>query len=109
MVTRGIDRAIAAQLAATQGPAMGKAILAAFYRSAAQPAMARLGQNPSCRGGTPRPRRHRTEDRLVGSEEMRHRSAARAAAQTATLDGLAHWWMVQDPVASARALTSFWE
>jgi hypothetical protein len=24
------------------------------------------------------------------------------------LDGLGHWWMVQDPARAARALASFW-
>ena len=26
----------------------------------------------------------------------------------ATLDGLGHWWMLQDPVRGAAALTEFW-
>ncbi|WP_239096387.1 hypothetical protein [Streptomyces sp. SID11385] len=39
---------------------------------------------------------------------MRRRSAARAGAQVAALDGTGHWWMVQDPSGSARALTTFW-
>ena len=40
--------------------------------------------------------------------EMRRRSAARAGARVEALDGLGHWWMVQDPGRSARALASFW-
>ncbi|MBU6530894.1 alpha/beta fold hydrolase [Streptomyces sp. NPDC057245] len=107
MVARGIDRAIAAQLAAAQGPEMGKAILS-FYRSAVQPALARLGQDLPAAAARPGLAVIGTEDRLVGSEEMRRRSAARAGAQPAILEGLGHWWMVQDPVASARALLSFW-
>jgi hypothetical protein len=43
-----------------------------------------------------------------GSEDMRRRSATRAGARVKTLDGLGHWWMVQDPARSAQALTSFW-
>ena len=39
---------------------------------------------------------------------MRRQSAARAGARVATLEGLGHLWMAQDPVRSARTLTSFW-
>jgi pimeloyl-ACP methyl ester carboxylesterase len=35
--------------------------------------------------------------------------AARLGARTARLDGLGHWWMLQDPAAGAAALRSFWE
>ena len=35
-------------------------------------------------------------------------AAARAGAQFAVLDGLGHWWMVQDPGRGAAALTEFW-
>jgi pimeloyl-ACP methyl ester carboxylesterase len=34
--------------------------------------------------------------------------AARLGARTARLDGLGHWWMLQDPEAGAEALRSFW-
>lgn len=49
-----------------------------------------------------------TDDHFAGSPDMRGRSAARAGARVAILDGAGHWWMVQDPVRSARAVTSFW-
>ena len=34
--------------------------------------------------------------------------AARLGARTARLDGLGHWWMLQDPAAGAAALREFW-
>lgn len=34
--------------------------------------------------------------------------AARLGARTAELEGLGHWWMMQDPAASAAALRAFW-
>jgi pimeloyl-ACP methyl ester carboxylesterase len=107
MVARGMDRRIAARLAAAQGPHMGQAILA-FYRSAIQPVMAELGQNLRAAAARPGLAIIGTDDHFVGSQDMRRRSAARAGAGVATLDGLGHWWMVQGPVRSARALTSFW-
>ncbi|WP_193043685.1 alpha/beta fold hydrolase [Mycolicibacterium baixiangningiae] len=35
--------------------------------------------------------------------------AARLGARTAELDGLGHWWMMEDPEATAMTLCSFWE
>lgn len=107
MVLRGIPRPVARQLADAQGPEMGQAILA-FYRSAVQPVMAELGRDLPAAAERPGLAIIGTEDHHVGSEDMRRRSAARAGARIAMLDGLGHWWMVQDAARSARALTSFW-
>lgn len=69
--------------------------------------MAELGRNLPAAAARPGLAIIGTDDRFVGSQEMRRRSATRAGARAATLDGVGHWWMVQDPVRSARALTSF--
>ncbi len=45
---------------------------------------------------------------MAGTDEQRHRAAARAGARTAVLDGLGHWWMTQDPRRAAVALLDFW-
>ncbi|GAA1965508.1 alpha/beta hydrolase [Amycolatopsis minnesotensis] len=107
MIARGIAEPVSARVAEGQGPEMGRAILA-FYRSAEQPVMAELGRNLPAAAARPGLAVIATDDHVVGSVEMRRRSAARAGARIATLDGLGHWWMVQDPVRGARALTSFW-
>ena len=31
-----------------------------------------------------------------------------AGAEVAVLPGLGHWWMIQDPIAGAAALRTFW-
>ena len=36
------------------------------------------------------------------------RAAARAGARTVALDGLGHWWMLQDPPRTAAILREFW-
>jgi pimeloyl-ACP methyl ester carboxylesterase len=36
------------------------------------------------------------------------RAAGRAGAKTAALDGLGHWWMLQDPARGAAVLREFW-
>ena len=36
------------------------------------------------------------------------KAAARADAKTVTLDGIGHWWMLQDPARAATVLREFW-
>ena len=36
------------------------------------------------------------------------RETARAGAKTVALDGLGHWWMLQDPARAATVLREFW-
>jgi pimeloyl-ACP methyl ester carboxylesterase len=108
LIGLGIPRPIADQIAPAQGPEMGRAILG-YYRAAAQPAMAELGKNLPAAAARPGLAIVGTTDRLVGSEEMRVRSATRAGARVARFEGVGHWWMVQDPALAAATLTSFWE
>ena len=107
MVALGIGRPVAAQVAIAQGPEMGRAILA-LYRSNAQAPQAERGRHLPAAGKRPGLAIIGTEDRFGGSVEMRLRSAARAGARAEVLEGLGHWWMVQDPGRSARAVASFW-
>ncbi len=107
LVGRGIAEPVASRLAAGQDEAMGRAILA-LYRSAAQPVMADLGRELPAAARRPGLCLLATADDNVGSEAMRRRAAARAGARVAVLDGLGHWWMVQDPARGARALREFW-
>ena len=107
LVANGITRSIAARLAATQGPDLGRAILS-FYRSARQPAMAEFGRDLPDAAARPGLAIIGTHDHFVGTEEMRRRSAEKAGAEVAILDGVGHWWMVQEPVRSAQVLTTFW-
>ena len=95
-------------MAPHQGPEMGRAILL-LYRSARQPAMAEAGRALEAAAARPGLSLLATEDHYVGSEETRRRAADRAGARTDVLDGLGHWWMVEDPVRGAAALTRFWD
>jgi hypothetical protein len=108
MAALGIPMDIATSIAAAQGPAMGRAILA-LYRSASQPAMAeagralwrtqRLGRDFPCWP----PTIHTSAPTKSAVEQPN------APARTEVLDGLGHWWMVQDPARGAAALTGFWQ
>jgi pimeloyl-ACP methyl ester carboxylesterase len=108
MAAFGIPIDIATSIAEVQGPEMGRAILL-LYRSARQPAMAEAGRELPNAAARPGLSLLATEDPYVGSDEIRHRAADRAGARTEVLDGLGHWWMVQDPARGATALTRFWE
>lgn len=108
MAALGIPMDIATSIAAAQGPEMGRAILS-LYRSARQPAMAEAGRALENAAARPGLSLLATEDPYIGSDEIRRRAADRAGAHTAALDGLGHWWMVQDPDRGAAALTRFWE
>lgn len=103
----GITPEVATSLAEAQGPEMGRAILL-LYRSARQPAMAQAGQALGKAATRPGLSILATEDGYVGSAEIRRRAALRAGARTEVLDGLGHWWMMQDPARGAEVLTRFW-
>lgn len=103
----GISHDVAAALAADLNADMGEAILK-LYRSAAQPAVATAGRELEAAAARPGLSILATEDHFVGSPEVRRRAADRAGARTETLEGLGHWWMIQDPDRAAAALTAFW-
>jgi pimeloyl-ACP methyl ester carboxylesterase len=87
---------------------MGRAILA-LYRSARQPAMAEAGRELEKAAARPGLSLLATDDPFIGVTDNRRRAADRAGARTEVLEGLGHWWMVQDPARGAAALTRFWE
>jgi pimeloyl-ACP methyl ester carboxylesterase len=103
----GIPLETAKSIAAAQGPDMGRAILE-LYRSASQPALAEAGSALEVAAARPGLSLLATEDQFVGTEQMRRRAADRAGARTAELDGLGHWWMLEDPARGAEELSEFW-
>ncbi|GAT09150.1 alpha/beta fold hydrolase [Mycolicibacterium novocastrense] len=108
MADLGLPIDIATSLAKAQGPEMGRAILV-LYRSAAQPVLRKAGRGLGTAASRPGLSILATEDPYVGTDEMRRRAAERAGARTEVLEGLGHWWMVQDPALGAEVLTRFWE
>jgi len=108
MAALGIPMDIATSIARAQGPEMGRAILA-LYRSARQPAIAEAGRALGNAAARPGLSLLATDDPYVGSDELRRRAADRAGAATEVLQGLGHWWMLQDPPRGAAALAGFWE
>lgn len=103
----GVGPDIAPALVAAQSTDMGEAILR-LYRSAAQPVLAEAGAALANAAARPGLSILATEDHFVGSDEIRRRAADRAGARTEVLDGLGHWWMIEDPARAAEVLTRFW-
>ena len=80
-----------------------------LYRSAAQPALSRWGEALPAAAARPGLIIVPAEDHLVGGEALARRSAERAGATVAALEGLGHWWMCEDPGRGAAALRDFYE
>jgi pimeloyl-ACP methyl ester carboxylesterase len=102
----GMSKDVANRVAAAVDPAMGRCILA-LYRSAAQPRMAEWGTDLAHVRSRPGLVIIPTEDHYTGGEPLSRRTAERAGAQVAILEGLGHWWMCQDPKRGAATINSF--
>lgn len=102
----GMTSAIAQKVAAGANGDMGKAILA-LYRSAAQPVMRDLGTGLPRAAANPGLALIATEDSYCGGETLARRSAERAGAKVAVLEGAGHWWMCQQPKLGADAINAF--
>lgn len=85
---------------------MGRCILG-LYRSAVQPNMARWGDELAAAGHPSILVVNAHDDPYTGGPEMTRRAAARLGATVAELDGLGHWWMMQDPARGAAMLRGF--
>jgi pimeloyl-ACP methyl ester carboxylesterase len=92
MAAFGIPLDFATTIAPAQGPEMAE-VGRALENAAARPGLSLLA----------------TEDPYIGADEIRRRAADRAGARTEVLEGLGHWWMLQDPARGAEALARFWE
>jgi hypothetical protein len=103
----GMTPDIALAVAGAADEAMGRCILS-LYRSAAQPAMARIGERLGAAAARPGLVIIPTEDGYTGGEERARWTSSQAKAEIALLQGLGHWWMMQDPAAGAAALQKFW-
>ena len=102
----GISSEIARKVVAGANADLGNAILA-LYRSAAQPVMRDLGTGLPRAAAKPGLALIATEDSYCGGETLARRSAERAGAKVAVLEGAGHWWMCQRPKQGADAINAF--
>lgn len=103
----GIPQPTADELAQAADAEMGRCVLA-LYRSAAQPEMARWGAELGPAGDRPGLALIAPHDPFVRGLDLAPQVAESLGAQTVTLDGQGHWWMLGDPAGTARTLTGFW-
>lgn len=104
----GMPPDVAADCAAAIDEEMGRCILA-LYRSAAQPHLAQQWELLAGCAVRPGLALVPTDDPYTGGLELHRSAAAQAGAQLRVLDGLGHWWMLQDPTRGAEVLEQFWE
>ena len=107
-VSLGIRKDVAAEIAAEQDDEMGRCILA-LYRSAAQPAMAKLGERLRETARRPGLVIIASEDPYAGTPAVCASVATDLGADTVTLEGLGHWWMFDGAESAARALVEHWK
>lgn len=86
---------------------MGRCILA-LYRSAAQPAMQEWGKDVSAAKQRPGLVLSPTADPFTGGSGFAEEMAGKLGARHEKLEGLGHWWMLEDPKRGAEVLSSFW-
>jgi len=102
----GIPTAQATEFVAALDDTMGDCVLR-LYRSAVPdlmaPWLAALGDASRRPGLAVRA----TDDPYTGDERLVVEAAGTAAAEVVTVDGLGHWWMLQDPDRAAALLTAW--
>jgi pimeloyl-ACP methyl ester carboxylesterase len=104
----GMTKEVARACAEATDADMGRCILG-LYRSARQPRMT-VWADQFRELGTDRPETlvvvaH--DDHYTGGPEAARRVAQRWGARVAELEGVGHWWMLQDPARGAEALRRF--
>lgn len=107
LTTAGMTEAGARACVEAGGDTMGTCILA-LYRSAVQPHMTLWGDQFAALD-------HRPDtlvviahdDHYTGGPDMARRVAQKWGAAVADLEGLGHWWMMQDPARGAAVLGNF--
>jgi pimeloyl-ACP methyl ester carboxylesterase len=102
----GVSAKLASNMADHLDADMGSAILK-VYRSAAQPAMRELGDQLAAADRRPSLLLHATADPYV-PPDMVFAVAERIGAGILPLEGLAHWWMFENPALVADGLVAFW-
>jgi pimeloyl-ACP methyl ester carboxylesterase len=107
LVDAGMTEAVARSCAEANGEAMGACILA-LYRSAVQPNMALWGNQFAETSDRPDTLVViARDDHYTGGPDMARRVAEKWGASIAELDGVGHWWMMQDPPRGADVIRQF--
>lgn len=107
LIDAGMTESGARSCAEANDDVMGACILS-LYRSAVQPNMTLWGEQFASMTDRPETLVVIAHDDLyTGGPDMARGVAAGWGASVAELEGLGHWWMMQDPERSAEALRAF--
>jgi pimeloyl-ACP methyl ester carboxylesterase len=105
--TLGMTREIATELAEAFDEPMGQSILN-VYRSDLLRVWETLREQLPAASARPGLVIAPTGDTYTGGEARHRWAAERMGAKVAVLEGLGHWWMLQDPALGAETLSGFW-
>ena len=103
----GMTQPTASILAEAFDAAMGQSILN-LYRSAGQAVLAQWTAELPSASARPGLAVFAPGDIWSGGEAMHRWTAERTGAEVVVLDGLGHWWLLEDPAAGAAVLQAFW-
>lgn len=103
----GMSAAVAEEIAGAFDETMGRCILH-LYRSVPQEVLAQWSARVPDSAARPGLVIIPTEDEYTGGEARHRWVATQTGARTVVLEGLGHWWLLQDPAAGARALDDLW-
>jgi pimeloyl-ACP methyl ester carboxylesterase len=103
----GMTSPIAEELAKAFDAAMGECILK-LYRSADQSVLAHWSAQVQAASARPGLVLIPSEDPYTGGEARHRWVAEQTGAQVVVLEGLGHWWMLQNPKAGTDALRDLW-
>ena len=104
----GMTQPTATVLAEAFDEDMGQSILS-LYRSAGQTVLAQWTAELPAASARPGLAVFAPGDIWSGGEALHRWTAERTGAEFVVLDGLGHWWLLEDPKAGAAALQAFWD
>jgi pimeloyl-ACP methyl ester carboxylesterase len=103
----GMTAEIATEVADAFDEAMGRCILG-VYRSIRDEGLAPWRDRLPAASARPGLILIPTADEFTGGETLHRWAAQHTDAQLAVLEGLGHWWMLENPTVGAKALARFW-
>ncbi len=105
--TLGMSSTVAKEMAEAFDETMGRCILS-LYRSVPQAVLAQWSEQARAASARPGLVLFPTDDHYSGGEARHRYIAEQSGAEFTVLEGLGHWWLLQDPAAGAAALRQFW-
>jgi hypothetical protein len=104
----GMSPVVGKEMAEAFDETMGRCILS-LYRSVPQDVLAQWSAQVPAASARPGLVLFPTDDGYSGGAARHRWVAEQTGARFTVLEGLGHWWLLQDPAAGAAALRHFWK